>query len=118
MSAGRGSRLSQVLHYTHEIRNTGVPFDPANPGDPKNLNVLGIADLANAYGSILGFVLGLHTTQLATDVGDSIVLTVLMFTRHATPRRFGDVTDNAFYWAFVVIAWLPLYVLLYWVPRL
>jgi heme/copper-type cytochrome/quinol oxidase subunit 3 len=73
---------------------------------------------ANAYGSILWFVLGLHTTHLATDVGDSIVLAVLMFTRHATPRRFSDVTDNAFYWAFVVVSWLPLYVLLYWVPRL
>jgi hypothetical protein len=34
------------------------------------------------------------------------------------PRRFSDVTDNVFYWNFVVLAWLPLYVLLDWVPRL
>src|SRR4051812_40595271 len=45
---------------------------------------------ANAYGSILWFILGLHTTHLATDVGDTVVLTVLMFTRHATERRFSD----------------------------
>jgi heme/copper-type cytochrome/quinol oxidase subunit 3 len=72
---------------------------------------------ANAYGSILWIILGLHTTHLATDLGDTIVLAALMFTRHATPRRFGDVTDNAFYWYFVVLSWLPLYVLLYWVPH-
>ena len=73
---------------------------------------------ANAYGSILWIILGLHTTHLATDVGDTIVLTVLMFTRHATERRFSDVTDNVFYWYFVVLSWLPMYALIYWVPRL
>jgi heme/copper-type cytochrome/quinol oxidase subunit 3 len=72
----------------------------------------------DAYGSILWFILGLHTVHLATDFGDTVVLTALMFTRHATPRRFSDVTDNAFYWNFVVLAWLPLYVLIYWAPRL
>jgi heme/copper-type cytochrome/quinol oxidase subunit 3 len=72
----------------------------------------------DAYGSVVWVVLGLHTTHLATDVGDTIVLTVLMFTRHAQPRRFSDVTDNVFYWNFVVLAWLPLYFVLDWIPRL
>jgi cytochrome c oxidase subunit III len=73
----------------------------------------------NAYGSIVWFLLGLHTTHLMTDVGDTIVLAVLMFTRHgASGRRFGDVTDNVFYWDFVVFAWLPIYLLIYWMPRL
>ena len=73
---------------------------------------------ANAYGSAVWFLLGLHTTHLVTDLGDTVVLAVLMFTRHGHGRRFSDVTDNAFYWNFVVIAWLPIYVLLYWGPRL
>lgn len=72
----------------------------------------------DAYGSVLWVVLGLHAVHLATDLGDTVVLTVLMFTRHAQPRRFSDVTDNAFYWNFVVLVWLPLYVVLYWIPRL
>jgi heme/copper-type cytochrome/quinol oxidase subunit 3 len=72
----------------------------------------------SAYGSALWFILGLHTTHLATDLGDTIVLALLMFTRHAAPRRFSDVTANAFYWNFVVLAWLPVYLLLYWTPRL
>jgi len=73
----------------------------------------------NAYGSILWFLLGLHTTHLLTDVGDTIVLTVLMFTRHANSgKRFSDVADNAFYWDFVVISWVVLYLVIYWFPRL
>jgi heme/copper-type cytochrome/quinol oxidase subunit 3 len=41
-----------------------------------------------------------------------------MFTRHAdVGRRYTDVEDNAVYWDFVVLSWLPIYVLIYWVPR-
>jgi heme/copper-type cytochrome/quinol oxidase subunit 3 len=73
----------------------------------------------NAYGSIVWTMLGLHTTHIITDLVDTLVLTALMFTRHAdNPRRFGDVEDNAMYWNFVVAAWLPLYLCIYWVPRL
>jgi putative ATP-dependent endonuclease of OLD family len=49
MSAGRGSRLSQILQHTGEIKNTGVGFDlktTPNP-DPKTLSVLGLGDFAN-----------------------------------------------------------------------
>ena len=74
---------------------------------------------ADAYGSISWFILGLHTTHLITDVGDTIVLAVLMFTPHgAVKKRFTDVSDNAFYWYFVVLSWLPLYFVLYWLPRI
>jgi len=71
----------------------------------------------NAYGSITWTLLGLHTLHAATDVADTIVLTVLMFTRHARGKRFSDVEDNSFYWYFVVVSWLPIYGLIYWAPR-
>jgi cytochrome c oxidase subunit III len=71
----------------------------------------------NAYGSILWFLLGLHTLHLVTDLGDTIVLTVLMFTRHGHGKRFSDIGDNAFYWYFVVASWLPIYLIIYWFPR-
>jgi cytochrome c oxidase subunit 3 len=73
----------------------------------------------DAYGSMVWFLLGLHTTHLLTDLGDTVVLAVLMFTRHGeNPRRFSDTSDNAFYWYFVVLSWLPIYFVLYWLPRL
>jgi len=48
LSAGRGSRLSQILQQTDEITNAGEDFDPAAPpGDPSTLSVVGIGDYAN-----------------------------------------------------------------------
>jgi hypothetical protein len=45
-----------------------------------------------------------------TDLIDTLVLTCLMFSRHGdNPRRYGDVSDNAMYWNFVVATWLPMY---------
>jgi heme/copper-type cytochrome/quinol oxidase subunit 3 len=79
---------------------------------------LGIRWDDNAYGSIVWVLLGLHTTHVLTDLGDTLVLTALMFTKHARGRRFSDVSDNAYYWNFVVIAWLPIYALIYFAPRL
>lgn len=74
---------------------------------------------SNAYGSILWILLGLHTTHLITDLADTLVLAAIMFTRHGdNRRRYGDVGDNALYWNFVVITWLPIYACIYWVPRL
>lgn len=74
---------------------------------------------SNAYGSITWTLLGFHTFHLVTDLADSIVLTVLMFSRHAHEgKRFVDVAENSFYWYFVVISWIPIYGVLYWAPRL
>jgi heme/copper-type cytochrome/quinol oxidase subunit 3 len=73
----------------------------------------------NAYGSIVWILLGLHTSHVLTDLVDTLVLAVLIFTRHGdNPRRFGDVQDNAMYWNFVVAAWLPIYGCIYWLARL
>ncbi|QEQ23881.1 AAA family ATPase [Achromobacter xylosoxidans] len=49
MSAGRGSRLSQILQHTKEIRDTGIGFDrhADPPADPKTLSVLGLGDYAS-----------------------------------------------------------------------
>ena len=41
-----------------------------------------------------------------------------MFTGPIEERRFVDVSENAVYWYFVVAAWLPIYGVLYWAPRL
>ena len=72
-----------------------------------------------AYGSITWTLLALHTTHLITDLVDTLVLAVLMFTSHGrNKRRIGDVEDNALYWYFVVVTWLPIYGVLYWAPRL
>ena len=48
MSAGRGSRLSQILQYTKEIREVGEDFDPeATTTNEDELSVLGVGDYAS-----------------------------------------------------------------------
>jgi cytochrome c oxidase subunit 3 len=72
----------------------------------------------NPYGSVLWMLLVLHTVHVLTDWVDTATLTALMFTRHAgSGRRFGDVSENSLYWRFVWLTWLPIYLLIYWIPR-
>jgi cytochrome c oxidase subunit 3 len=92
----------------------GVAFNVIRALEFSALNVLWNRD---AYGSIVWLLLGLHTTHIVTDVLDTAVLTVLMFTGPVEERRFVDVSENAVYWYFVVAAWLPIYGVLYWAPR-
>jgi heme/copper-type cytochrome/quinol oxidase subunit 3 len=73
----------------------------------------------NAYGSVVWMLLLLHTTHIATDWLDTVVLAALMHGPHGVEgRRFVDCSENAMYWRFVWLAWLPMYLLIYWLPRL
>jgi cytochrome c oxidase subunit 3 len=72
---------------------------------------------SSAYGSVVWLLLGLHTTHVITDLLDTIVLTVLFFTGPLDGKRYVDVSENSFYWYFVVAAWLPIYFVIYWGAR-
>ena len=72
----------------------------------------------DAYGSITWALMLLHTTHLVTDFIDTLFVTLLLFTHPVDSERFSDVDDDAVYWTFVVAAWIPIYLLVYWAPRL
>jgi cytochrome c oxidase subunit III len=71
----------------------------------------------NAYASITWLILGLHTSHLVTDFGESVVVAAVAFTGHVEPRRMVDVSENALYWYFVVFSWIPVYLTVYFAPR-
>jgi cytochrome c oxidase subunit III len=71
----------------------------------------------NAYASVAWTLLGMHTVHLVTDGFDTWVLNIMMFTGPIQGKRFMDVSENALYWNFVVLAWIPIYLVLYWAPR-
>lgn len=71
-----------------------------------------------AYGSIVWALLGFHTAHILTDAIDSVVLAVMLYTTPVDGCRFADVSENALYWYFVVVSWLPIYVVVYLVPYL
>lgn len=72
----------------------------------------------NAYGSVVWAVLFLHTTHIVTDLVETCVMAAMTFFGPMDGRRFVDISENAEYWDFVVLTWLPLYLVLYWVPRM
>jgi heme/copper-type cytochrome/quinol oxidase subunit 3 len=71
----------------------------------------------DAYASIVWTLLGLHTTHLLTDTWDTGVLFALACTGPFEAKRHVDVSENAVYWVFVVLSWLPIYAVIYWAPR-
>jgi cytochrome c oxidase subunit 3 len=72
----------------------------------------------NAYGSAVWMLLGLHTVHLLTDAYDSAILTGLICFGPLEDKSFVDVSESAVYWYFVVIAWLPIYAIIYFGARL
>ena len=106
----RGSQLWLVVCVAF-----GVAFNIIRIFEFRSLNVWWDT---NAYGSVVWTLLAFHTTHILTDLLDTMVLTVLMFTGPLDGRRFVDVSENAGYWWFVVAAWLPIYFTIYLVPRL
>ena len=82
-------------------------------------NSLNVHWYDNAYGSIIWCLLFLHATHIGTDWFDTAVLAALMHGKHGVEgRRFVDCAENSMYWRFVWLAWLPIYFLIYWLPRL
>lgn len=71
----------------------------------------------DAYGSITWTLLLLHTLHLVTDFVDTLFVTLFLFTHQVDTERFSDVDDDGIYWIYVVLVWIPLYLLIYWAPR-
>ena len=73
----------------------------------------------DAYSSIIWALLVLHASHLITDWGDTVVLAALMYTPMSHEgRRWVDVDENSLYWRYVWLLWIPIYLMIYWVPRL
>jgi cytochrome c oxidase subunit III len=73
---------------------------------------------SNAYGSAAWTLVGLHTTLLVADLFETAILTAILFSNRLVDRHFSDATDVTFYWYFLVGAWIPIYVIVYFGPRL
>ena len=73
---------------------------------------------SNAYGSAAWTLVGLHTTLLVADLFETAILTAILFSNRLVDRHFSDATDVTFYWYFLLAAWIPIYVIVYFSPLL
>ena len=113
--AAEEQRLRPVQFGLLLMSLIGVPLFALRALEFGSLNVFWYE---NAYASVIWMLLVLHTVHVLTDWIDTLVLTALFFTpQKRSMRRFVDVSENALYWRFVWLTWLPLYALIYWVPR-
>lgn len=72
----------------------------------------------HAYGSIVWLIIGFHSAHVASVILKSLVVAVLARRGYFSARRLIGVQVNGLYWHFVVAIWVPLYLVLYWAPRL
>ncbi|HYC53079.1 MAG TPA: cytochrome c oxidase subunit 3 [Gemmatimonadaceae bacterium] len=72
---------------------------------------------ANAYGSAQWLVVGSHALLLAVQSVETIGMALIFWRGPVEKKHFSDASDIAFYWYFIVLSWLPLYLLAFWLPR-
>jgi heme/copper-type cytochrome/quinol oxidase subunit 3 len=71
----------------------------------------------NAYGSAAWAVVIAHGTLIAFDLIETASLTVLFYIGHAQRKHYSDAADAALYQYFLSLSWIPLYLIIYWGPR-
>jgi cytochrome c oxidase subunit 3 len=73
---------------------------------------------SGAYGSVAWATVFTHATLLLLETLESIVFTVLLFSPNLEQRDLAGASDNAVYWYFLTLSWVPLYVIVYLSPQL
>ena len=72
---------------------------------------------ANAYGSVQWLVVGTHGTLLAIQLLEIAGMAAIFWIGPVEKKHFSDAADVAFYWFFIVFAWMPLYALCFLLPH-
>ncbi|MFL5380910.1 MAG: heme-copper oxidase subunit III [Longimicrobiaceae bacterium] len=71
----------------------------------------------NAYGSSAWLVLIVHGTLVLAEVGELVVFSLIAWTGRWEEKHFPDTSDLVMYWYFMCLSWLPLYAMVFLLPR-
>ncbi|HEX5385755.1 MAG TPA: cytochrome c oxidase subunit 3 [Gemmatimonadales bacterium] len=71
----------------------------------------------SGYGSAVWAVLVGHYTLLIVDLLETGTSAVIFAAGDYEPKHFPDASDNVFYTRFMVLVWVPLYAMVYLLPR-
>lgn len=72
------------------------------------LRALNVRWDSSAYGSVAWGVLVAHATLLLLETAESLVFTAVLFKPDLEERDLSAASDNAIYWYFLTLTWLPL----------
>jgi cytochrome c oxidase subunit III len=72
----------------------------------------------HAYGSLVWTLSGFHFIHIVSAaIGTFVIALAGMVGYFNKQRKIGVVVDTL-YWNFVALAWIPFYLVIYWIPRL
>jgi cytochrome c oxidase subunit 3 len=72
----------------------------------------------HVYGSLVWTITGFHFVHVVSAaIGTAVIGLAGMVGFITRQRKIGVVVDTL-YWNFVTLAWIPFYIVLYWVPQL
>ncbi len=71
----------------------------------------------HAYGSIVWVIAGFHFTHVVSAILGTAVVALLAWRGYFTPQRQLAVVVDTLYWYFVAGVSVPIYIVLFWVPR-
>ena len=70
----------------------------------------------HSYGSIVWGISMFHAAHVLSVVLKTVFVAYLAIHGYFDQKRRLGITVNGLYWHFVVVVWIPLYVVLYWSP--
>ena len=73
---------------------------------------------SNAYGSVTWTILGLHTSNLLTSLLETAIVFAWFLLEKPDEHHFLDARLDGVFWYFIVLTWIPLYLVVFIVPRL
>jgi len=73
---------------------------------------------SHPYGSIVWLIIGFHATHVVSLLLKTVVVCVLAFRGFFHRANRLALVINGFYWHFVVIVWIPIFLVIYISPRL
>jgi heme/copper-type cytochrome/quinol oxidase subunit 3 len=73
---------------------------------------------SDAHGTIVWTILFLHSYDIVADLIMTLVLVLIVASGHYGPKQRIGVHVDSVIWYFLVAMWLPLYVVVYWGPKI
>jgi len=70
----------------------------------------------HAYGSFVWTAVGLHTMHTVAATGETTLLLIYSLIKRVVKKHLLDFRCTAVYWYFIVIMWLPFYLIVYIAP--
>jgi cytochrome c oxidase subunit 3 len=72
----------------------------------------------NAYSGIVWTIVGMHLLHLVTGTAENFILTLWLWMKGMDDKHARDVRVGAVYWYWIAAIWIPLYVIVYFGPRM